>query len=48
MIGTKGEAVPSKERTGVMPPTGGAQVTDQPVEALAAYVYAHDWANFKR
>jgi len=29
-----------KEHTGVMPPKGGAQLTDDQVRALAAYVYA--------
>ena len=30
-----------------MPPKGGAQLTDQQVEALAAYVYALHRANLK-
>jgi glucose/arabinose dehydrogenase/mono/diheme cytochrome c family protein len=42
------EGVPSpKAHEGVMPPKGGAQLTDQQVEALAAYVYALHRANLK-
>ena len=40
------EGVPSpKARAGAMPPKGGAQLTEQQVEALAAYVYALHRAN---